>query len=160
MLPVGILSVVMATLMITSKGQMNSFVLVEQLVIMVLMIPYIYLIYKWMFNINYKEFHITWETGFWESCGKIALEMALTIITAGIYGPMAFLRLYEYFSQRTLVKSDHSRRRFGYEIDPWNDFLLMWGQTLLIIITLGIYYPWATCKIGKRILSKTYLIED
>lgn len=27
-----------------------------------------------------------------------------------------------------------------------------WGQTLLAIITLEIYYPWAFAKIGQRFL--------
>ena len=45
---------------------------------------------------------------------------------------------------------------FGFELEPIPDFLFIWGQTLLAIITLGIYYPWAMAKIGKRVLAKTY----
>jgi uncharacterized membrane protein YjgN (DUF898 family) len=158
-LPIVILTILMTIYMVGHTGETNPFVLVQQVVIMVAMIPYIYLIYKWSVNITYRDMHITWETGFWESCGKIALEMLLTIITIGIYMPLAMLRLYEYFAQRTIVESDGSKRRFGYDIDKLNDFLFLWGQTLLIFITLGIYYPWAVCRIWKKILSKTYLIQ-
>jgi uncharacterized membrane protein YjgN (DUF898 family) len=159
-LPIVILTILMTGYFLRHAGEVNSFLVIEQMVMLFIMIPYIYLFYKWSVNINFKDFHITWETGFWESCGKIAVEMILTMITIGIYFPLAYLRLYKYFSQRTLVESKDSRRYFGYEINQLNDFLLIWGQTLLTIITLGIYYPWAVCKIGKRILGKTYLAEN
>jgi hypothetical protein len=74
--------------------------------------------------------------------------------------PMAILRLYKYFSEKTIATSPERKLKFGYAIDQLNDFLFIWGQTLLTIITLGIYYPWAFCKIGKRVLSKTYLREE
>jgi uncharacterized membrane protein YjgN (DUF898 family) len=159
MLPMIILTIFMTKYLLSHTGQANSYVLIQQLVIMFIMIPYMYLIYKWAVNIDYKDFHITWETDFWASCGKIAIEILLTIVTVGIYMPLAYLRLYTYFSQRTIVEANDSKRKFGYEIDPLNDFLFIWGQTLLMIITLGIYYPWAICKIGNRVLGKTYLTE-
>jgi uncharacterized membrane protein YjgN (DUF898 family) len=159
-LPVFIFTLVMTMYSLRHMGQVNSVTAMEQVVILFLMIPYMYLFYKWAVNINYKEFHITWETAFWESCGKIAFEIILSIITIGIYFPLAYLRLYKYFSQRTVVESSDSKRYFGYDIDQLNDFLLVWGQTLLTIVTLGIYYPWAICKIGNRILGKTYLAEN
>ena len=121
------------------------------------MIPYMYLIYKWMVNIDYKKYNISWETSFWPSCGKIAFEILLSIITLGIYGPLAMLRIYKYFADRTVAVADDSKFKFGYDIDHLNDFLYIWGQILLTIITIGIYYAWAFSKIGNRILSKTYL---
>lgn len=128
-----------------------------QIIMMIIMIPYMYFVYKWMVNLNYKEYNISLNTKFSESCGKIAIEMILSILTIGIYGPLAMLRLYKYFIQKTTVESDEKKMKFGYDIDQFNDFLFIWGQLLLTIVTLGIYYPWAFCKIGKRILSKTYL---
>ena len=75
----------------------------------------------------------------------------------GIYIPMAMIKLYAYFTEKTIAQSEEGIRRFGFETDNLNDFLFIWGQTLLTIITLGIYYPWSISKIGKRILSRTYL---
>ena len=111
-----------------------------------------------MVNIKYKEYHIRWNTEFFPSVGKIALEIILSMITLGIYFPLAYLRLYKYFSGKTQSNVvDNKRIQFGYDIDPKNDFLMLWGQILLSIITLGIYYPWAFCKISKRVLGKTYI---
>lgn len=130
------------------------------LAMLIVMIPYIYCVYKWYVNISYRSYHIVWETNFWNSCGKIALEMFLSIITLGIYIPLATIRLYKYFISRTVAVADDRKLTFGYEIEPLNDFLFIWGQTLLTIITLFIYHPWAYCKVRSRILSKTYLEQN
>lgn len=155
---------VIALSILTYKSLMPTspiwlYTLVFQGVYSLIMIPYMYLVYKWMVNIKYKGCHIKWETNFFESCGKILLEVLLTIITLGIYMPLAYLKLFKYFSERTIAQSDNSTLQFGYELDVKNDFLFIWGQNLLTIVTLGIYYPWAFAKIGKLVLSKTYVAE-
>jgi uncharacterized membrane protein YjgN (DUF898 family) len=158
--PMIILSVVMTKFMINNSDQISLMVMIQQLVMMLIMIPYMYLLYKWMINVDYKGFNVSWKTEFWNSCGKLAIEMILSIITIGIYGPLAMLRLYKYFTERTLAESNEKKLEFGYDIDQLNDFLFIWGQILLTIITFGIYYPWAFCKIGSRILGRTYMIEQ
>lgn len=141
------------------SSEMIGMMIILQLAIFIIMIPYMYLVYKWMVNIDYKGFNISWKTNFWSSCGKIFIEMFLSIITGGIYWPLAMVRLYKYFAERTFADSDERTLQFGYDIDQLNDFLFIWGQTLLTIITLGIYYPWALSKIGSRVLGKTHLEE-
>jgi len=121
-----------------------------------IMIPYMYYFYKWLVNVKFMEFAIRWETGFWNSCGKILLEIFLSIITIGIFYPLAILRLYRYFLERTFAVSDSRKKGFGYDMEAGNDLLFIWGQLLLSIVTAGIYYPWAYCRINSRILSKTY----
>jgi len=160
LIPMILLTIIMTRFVISNSGQIPSLAIIQQLVMMLILIPYIYLGYKWMVNVDYKNFNISWKTDFWSSCGKIAIEMILSIVTIGIYAPLAILRLYKYFTERTLAESDERKLGFGYDIDQLNDFLFIWGQTLLTIITLGIYFPWAFCKTGSRILGKTYLIEQ
>ena len=109
-----------------------------------------------MVNVKFRNYTISWETTFWNSIGKILLEIFLSIITVGIYYPYARLRLYKYFMDRTVAESETGKKGFGYEIEARKDFLFLWGQLLLTIITMGIYYPWACCKVTSRILSKTY----
>ena len=156
-LPLLALIIVMVVLQL-KNGQsdtttMNYFINVLTLFIM---IPYMYYFYKWLVNLKFKEYAIRWETGFWNSCGKILLEIFLSIITIGIFYPLAILRLYQYFLDRTFAVSENRKKGFGYELEAGNDFLFIWGQLLLSIVTLGIYYPWAYCRINSRILSKTY----
>jgi uncharacterized membrane protein YjgN (DUF898 family) len=157
-LPVIILSLIVLQFFIPDMAQASiGSRIIYQVISWVIMIPYTYLVYKWMVNINYKNYNIRWETDFWNSCGKIAIELLLSVITIGIYFPMAVLKLYKYFAERTIAQSGDIKRKFGFDEDHNNDFLFLWGQILLTIITLGIYYPWAISKIGARIMSKTYL---
>ncbi len=159
-LPMILLTILMGKFMVSDAGQGSSVLVIMQVLMIFIMIPYIYFVYKWMVNIDYKNYNISWKTNFWHSCAKITAEIVLTIITIGIYYPLAMIRLYKYFMERTAARASDAELLFGYDIDQLNDFLFIWGQTLLSIITLGIYYPWAFCKIGKRILEKTYLIKD
>jgi len=138
-------------------GEVSTSYIIIQIITLIIMIPYMYYIYKWMVNIDYKHYNIKWETEFWRSCGKLALEILLSIITIGIYAPMAMIKLYAYFTEKTIAQSNEVKRTFGFDKDNMNDFLFIWGQILLTIITLGIYYPWLISKTGKRILSRTYL---
>ncbi|MCW0481677.1 DUF898 family protein [Gaoshiqia sediminis] len=160
MLPTIAISVFVATMMLKSPGNAASVVIIQQLITLVIMVPYTYLVYKWMVNVDYKGMKIAWQTDFWNACGNIALEIVLTMITFGIYMPLAMVRLYKYFSDRTVASSSERILRFGYDADQLNDFLYLWGQILLTIVTLGIYYPWAICNIGSRMLGRTWLLEE
>lgn len=157
-LPMIVLAIIIAQGLMLNTGQTSTtYVFIQQAITVIIMIPYMYYVYKWMVNINYKQYHIQWKTNFWKSCGKLLIEILLIVITFGIYYPMALIKIYAYFTERTIVQSDETKRKFGFDTAHLNDFLFIWGQLLLIIITLGIYYPWAICKIGTRMLSRTYV---
>lgn len=158
LLPIIVLTIIMTKVFMLNPGHVSeSYMIIQQIITWIIMIPYMYFIYKWMVNIDYKNYNIKWETEFWDSCGKLALEILLSIITIGIYSPMAMIKLYAYFTERTIAQSGEVKRKFGFDKDNMNDFLFIWGQILLTIITLGIYYPWSISKIGNRILSRTYI---
>lgn len=157
-LPIIVLTVIMTKVIMINPGHVSTgYMFIQQVITWIIMIPYMYFVYKWMVNIDYKNYNIKWETEFWNSCGKIALEILLSVITIGVYFPMAMIKLYKYFTERTIAQSGEIKRKFGFDTDNINDFLFIWGQILLTIITLGIYYPWSISKIGTRILSRTYL---
>jgi uncharacterized membrane protein YjgN (DUF898 family) len=160
MLPITLLTVALSMYLIENGTAVPYGMLGGQVAMTFLMIPYLYFFYKWMVAVSYKTYTVSWQTNFWNSCGKIAVEIILSVITLGIYMPLAMLRLYKYFADRTVAVSADRTHTFGYDIDQLNDFLFIWGQTLLTIITLGIYYPWALCKIWNRVLGKTYLLAQ
>jgi uncharacterized membrane protein YjgN (DUF898 family) len=157
--PMVVMTTILSAVMISSGNTQPAGMWIGQVVMMVLMVPYMYFVYRWSINIGFKELLIKWETNAWEACGKIAVEIFLSVVTVGIYAPLAILRLYKYFADRTVAKSTTNKHSFGYDIDQLNDFLFIWGQILLTIITLGIYHAWASCKVTTRILRKTYLHE-
>lgn len=126
---------------------------------MIMMIPYFYFVYRWSVDIEYNGYSIKWRTSFFESFLKILTEMLLTVVTLGIYLPMAYLRLFDYFSAKTFAESETKTLQFGFDYNAKKDFFFIWGQLLLTFITLGIYYPWSISKVGKRYLSQTYVKE-
>jgi uncharacterized membrane protein YjgN (DUF898 family) len=136
------------------------FKFVNQALSMIVLVPYMYLVWVWIMNFQHKDQYIYLNTSFSESGLVILKELGLTIITLGIYFPMMYLRLYTHFAERTIVAKEGSYRTFGYDLEAGDDFVFIWMQTLMCIGTLGIYVPWAFCKIGKRVLSKTYLTES
>jgi hypothetical protein len=118
-----------------------------------------YYFYKWCVNLSFKGYEIKWETELWPSVLQILVQTGLSVITIGIYSPVASLKLFKYFAERTVARKESSVKKFGYDLAAGDDFLLIWGQILLCIITLGIYFPWAYCKINNYVLSKTYVEE-
>jgi len=114
------------------------------------LLPYEYLVYRWTINISWKNKLISWHTDFWSAVGFLAGQLALTVITLGVYWPAFVLRATRYFAAKTVITDDAKELgRFGFEAPLGKGFLLLWGQTLLCILTLGIYAPWAYAKIVR-----------
>lgn len=166
MIPVVILSICFGVFIAMATKQASDiemktaiYTSIFVVLISMMMLTYIYYVYKWFANFNFKGYSIQWETSFWDSVGKIALEAIFSVITLGIYTPLACVKLYQYFTERTIARSDLKCKKLGYDIEPLEDFLFIWGQLLLSIITLGVYYSWAFCKVNERIIGKTYVEE-
>jgi uncharacterized membrane protein YjgN (DUF898 family) len=136
------------------------FVLVG-LILLGFLSAYVYLVYRWVFtNLRYQEHAVRWSTEFWGSMAFVWGQVLLSIITIGIYGPAAYVRVYRYFVNRTSV--DKEEQRLGglaFEGSVGKGFGLMWGQGLLSLITIGIYLPWAIARVGKWFLSNTSFAE-
>ena len=127
--------------------------------LIVILICFMYYYYKWFVNLSHKGYDIQWKTEFWPSAQQILIQTLLSIITLGIYSPVGSLRLYKYFLEKTVARNETSVKKFGYDLTAGDDFLFIWGQVLLCIITLGIYFPWAYCKISNYVFCKTYVEE-
>ena len=176
----------------------NIEIWIYKVLVLASLVSIIYLTFKWMVDIRYKNYLIRLDTGFFRAMGKIGtelflavilvfifqrltllsieiwrnsgffptfgkivIELVLAIITAGFYFPMAFIRLYRYFAEHTKSNIvDGKRITMGYDGDQVTDFLYIWKQILLTLITLGIYYPWAFCRIVTRVLNQTFLKTD
>lgn len=120
--------------------------------------PFTFFYIRWIINLRYRDFEIKLDADYMEGIGVVLLQTFLAAITFGIYYPLAYLKIYQYFLQKTQIKSNTGENvNLGYDLDAGNDFLYIWGQTLLSIITIGIYIPWAYCKVMQRVLGKSYI---
>lgn len=121
---------------------------------------YIYLVYKWFIDFEYQAYRVTMESEFWGGYGKCLLELFLTLITCGLYFPMAYLKLYKYFVEHTVARSPEETRQFRVDSYSLDDFFFIWGQLLLTIITCLIYTPWAMNKIWSLYIGRTSLVNQ
>jgi uncharacterized membrane protein YjgN (DUF898 family) len=156
-LPIALFSIIIAFL---ARGHATTmyFTIMSQALAFLIVVPYIYWVYKWVVNITFKEYLITWETSAIPSLGKIFMEMALTLVTVGIYYPAAIAKLYGYFMDRTIVsKMDFKVYSFNVELNYFKVWKFLWIQILLTLITCGIYGAWAYCNVCALILNNTSL---
>lgn len=147
-------TLVMAQVLICSSQEFC--IVAIQLLFVFMMIPCLYSFYHWMVNFSYKNYTVGWVTDFFPSVTKVSVEVFLTIITFGVYMPLAYFRIYKYFIDRTVAISYGRRLQFGYDLDQGRMFFFAWRQFVLSVISLGLYFPWAFAKVSKRMLSLTY----
>jgi uncharacterized membrane protein YjgN (DUF898 family) len=126
---------------------------------LVVMAPLYTLLLKWMVDGSYNGYQISLKVDFFRFMGFIFVHMLLTVITVGIYFPLFYLNIYKYVLSHTSCENAAGDRvALDYDLERGADFMLIWGQLLLTIVTAGIYLPWAYAKIMQRVLSKTSLV--
>ncbi len=142
----------------SSSGTQLTTTIITFLIVFVVFVPLMFLMMKWYLNMAFKDLLVTLKARFWPSCGFILGQFLLTLITLGIYGPAAMVRCYVYFAPKvTLSRGDMDVGRFSFEGAMGKGFGLIWGQSLLCLITLGVYIPWAYSRIGSWMAASTFL---
>lgn len=139
-----------------ATGERVVFMTSLSIVSMILIIlPFIYYMYKWMVNFSWKNYRVFWNTSFWNSFFFLLGQMVLVVLTLGIYVPAFILSLLHYFVNRTVLeKEGQPAGRFEFTRER-GGFAFFWGQILLSLVTIGIYLPWAYANILRYILSHT-----
>lgn len=132
---------------------------VVYIVFFILIIPFMYNLYKWFINISWKNLRFYWKTEFWGSFFFLVGQLLLSLVTLGIYLPAAILAIYKYFIDRTVIDRDgQPAGRFEFARER-GGFAFLWGQILLSIVTVGIYLPWAYANILRYVLSHVTVDE-
>jgi uncharacterized membrane protein YjgN (DUF898 family) len=140
------------------KGLIGNiwFAVVNQAVVVLILIPYMYFVYKWSVNAGYRGYSIRWETQALPSMGMILLQILLTIITLGIYYPVALAKIYAYFMSRTVAREQGSGGySFNASFNYFGVWKTVWAQILLTVITCGIYGAWAYCRVIRVFVDNT-----
>ena len=132
--------------------------LVTFLFVLYLLVVFTYLVYKWYVDMRWRDVAVRWQTRLWPSCGFILGQVLLSVVTAFIYFPAAFLRVYRYFAARTILTKEGAEiGRGGFDGALGKGFGLIWGQALLSMITLGFSLPWAYASIGRWLVGSTFV---
>ncbi len=161
-LGIGLIAFLMADLFETNLANGGSAIIVLQVFIQIityfLFIPFFYFSYKWRADVVYGFYDFEVKSEFWPSVKFIAIQLLLTLITLGFYFPMAFSKMAERFINETLADSATGIYTFEYEANHQKDYVFYLVQMLLIVVTIGFYYPWAMSKIGGYVVGKTAMV--
>lgn len=114
---------------------------------------------RWMINLSLGEERITSDIPLTQATLFIMGQLLLTVVTLGLYTPMMELRTMRYFAKCTRVGEGPEARKMGMTLRSWRDWAYVWGQLLLVVITLGIYMPWYYTRILNRFIPRIY-VED
>ncbi len=157
LLVVPMIAISFIAVVLYGEGNVESAVMlnVYQLVVLA---PLYALLFKWKVNGRYNGYRIGLKVGLLQLVGYIFVQLLLAIVTIGVYLPLTYLNLYKYVLAHTeCVNEQGDKVALDYDIERGADFLFIWGQLLLTIVTVGLYLPWAYAKVMCRILPKTSL---
>lgn len=127
--------------------------------IFLIMIPFIYFYISWIINFRFAGFRVTYRRDIAPTCLFFVGQFLLCLISLFIYYPAAVVKTYRFIAEGSRLHGEGEEERrggFGFDGRAGEGFLLIWGQGLLTLFTLGIYGPWAFCRVAEWFLSRTW----
>ena len=149
------------TLYVAMSSGSAGFAIIAPLCLVAILLLYsLYcaLVYRWMIDFSYGNSRIVLKVSIPVTMLFMFIQIVLCILTAGLFVPIAVVMIYRYIvGNMRLVSEAGEESAFGYQGRIGYDCLYVYGQALLTVITAGIYTPWLISKMGRRLVSNTYL---
>lgn len=163
-----VLSVLSAVLFpdLAGNERLRVLVITLQIVIWLLLVTWSAYYIRWFIDFSWGNSRIIAKLDLFSTATYMLGQLLLTVITIGIYSPLASVKIYRYIINRiTVYEDDKKIANFGFSnLDGFKSWWLLFSQYMLIYLTLGIYAPWALVTIYKFFISYTYvegrLFED
>ena len=95
----------------------------------------------------------------WRAGGFVFGQFLLLVLTCGIYAPMALLRIWRYYADRTVLGEERGEIRFGFSSNGLRDYGRLLLQWLLVAVTAGLYFPWGYARTMELLIGHTYVEE-
>ncbi len=128
-------------------------------IVLLLQLVFMYFYLTWILKIRYGSYTTDYVRKFGKTFLIFLGQSLLTVVTLFIYFPAAYIKIYRFISEGTEYYDSNGEKagNFGFSGKTGKGFLLIWGQSLLSIITLGIYAPWAMVKVANWFVNNIYL---
>ncbi|OQY39260.1 MAG: hypothetical protein B6229_04235 [Spirochaetaceae bacterium 4572_7] len=158
-IPLVVILVVFVPAMISSLtgdvSRMGVAITVYLLGLIYIMVAYTIVYYRWLIDVRFANEDVSIELSLAKTAGFLLFQGFLSIITLGIYTYIAEIKIFRYFVDRIILTNGDSGsvREMKFVGKISQGFWLFVGQTILSIITLFIYYPWAFAKMRNWIIS-------
>lgn len=118
------------------------------------------LLARWMLRLSYGDKVLKSNFSLLGATLYIIEQWAFTIFTLGLYAPMMSLRIVKYFVSEITCGEGRERVRLGMRLRSWRDWAYVWGHTLLVVVTLGIYTPWFYARLMNRFVPRIYIDSE
>jgi uncharacterized membrane protein YjgN (DUF898 family) len=163
--PFVLMSLLAASVNTSAEVDMMSFAPLVALVLVVgtlfFTALYVVMIYRWCLDLTYGDKVVKTDLPLWGASLYVVGQMVVTVLTLGLYAPAAELRTMRYVARHTYVEGEEQKpKRFGMSLRMWSDWGYLWVQTLLLIVTFGLYLPWFYAKVMSRFTERLYIIES
>lgn len=149
------------SLYVAMKSGSAGFAIISPLCLVAILLLYgLYcaFVYRWLIDFTYGNSRIALKVSIPVTMLFMFIQIVLCILTAGLFVPIAGVMIYRYIvGNMRLVSESGEESAFGYQGRIGHDCLYVYGQALLTLITAGIYGPWMISKVGRRLISNTYL---
>lgn len=148
-----------------AAGQYNSGMMVVGFIayfvgIFAICSVYYYFVYKWFIDFMFGEDEVVLEADLKETVLFLFGQFLLIIVTFGIYAFAAEVKIFAYFTNHiTFTNASSQKRNLVFTGATKEGFWLILGQSLLCVITFGIYIPWAFANIRNWLISHVELTE-
>lgn len=114
------------------------------------------LMIRWLIDFSFGRYRIGAKVETGRAWAFMLGQMLLTVITLGIYSPIARMKIYRYFITRSEATGEEvPAMRLGSNLRAGSDGMFLLLQSFLIWITLGIYAAWGLPRILERYVTRT-----
>ncbi len=107
----------------------------------------------WIINLKYKDYDINFNDLELKEYLRFAGEFTLGALTLGIYYPKALFNISEQLLPKLNIHSGAAKIELRFEGNNSESYKLVLKETLLSIVTVGIYSPFAIEKVFKWYFS-------
>lgn len=129
-------------------------------VLLFVFVGFFYFVFiKWFINYQVGDYAITFNDSFWHGSGYLVIQFLLILLTLGIYFPAAYVRVWRYIASNSELKNSVTGEvnPLGFAGETTKGFFFIWGQTLLLLITAGLYIPWFYARLFSWFINQTYI---
>lgn len=124
-------------------------------------VPFICLFARWASSLKARDSSTRLAVRTRSATIFVLGQLALTVFSAGLFFPLALVNTAAYCIPRIEItgRDDIVQGRLSFTGSKKEGFLYIWGKSLLVIGTLGLYLPWAIADIIRWFFERTGYVQ-
>lgn len=120
--------------------------------------PFLFFFVSWCCDFKVGVNRISIQAKPDKASNFIALQLAISALTLGLYLPIAFMRVWGYLAERAIISDGSSKiGNFGFTGTTLRGCMGIWVNAALCVITLGIWTPWGVASILRYLAQNTFV---